>query len=72
MTAQERLQIALNILARVGIDGDLQGEYAKAIAGVNQFDSMQAMQSQIPPPTDMMGQGQTPTPLGEEQTPPML
>ena len=76
MTAEERYKVALNILARVGVDGDLIGEYGKAMAGYNSFESMQAM----PPPPPMgamenMGQTmpqETPTPLGEEQTPQML
>jgi hypothetical protein len=48
MTAQERYKIALNILARVGINGDLQGEFAKAMSVLHGMDSMSAIQPTIP------------------------
>jgi hypothetical protein len=52
MTAQERLKIAENIVARVGLDGDIMGEFARAMAGLNEFDSFQQM---APPPQQPMG-----------------
>ena len=52
MTAQERLKIAENIVARVGLDGNIMGEFAKAMAGLNEFDSFQQM---APPPQQPMG-----------------
>ena len=74
MTAEERYKVALNIVARVGIDGDVLGEYSKALSSLNSFESLQAM---TPPMGAMENMGQpmpqeTPTPLGEEQTPQML
>ena len=35
MNAKERLTIFENIVARVGIDGDVLGEYSKAMSGIN-------------------------------------
>ena len=76
MTAEERYKVALNIVARVGIDGDVLGEYSKALSSLNSFESMQAMTP--PPPMGTMENNfhtmpqETPTPLGEEQTPQML
>ena len=49
MTAQERYNIALNIISRVGIDGDLMGEYGKAMAQINRYNTMQDMQPVISP-----------------------
>ena len=64
MTAQERYRIALNILSRVGIDGDLQGEFAKAMATLHGFESMNDM---APPPMDatMPREGME-QPMGQE------
>lgn len=49
-TASERYKIALNILSRVGIDGNLHDEYAKAMSGINRFDSYNQMQANAPMP----------------------
>ncbi len=44
-TAKERYQIALNVLARTGLNGDFLGEYSKAISTLNGFQTMQDMQN---------------------------
>lgn len=46
MTAEERYNIALNIFARVGVDGDVIGEFAKAMSRLNAFSTMEEMQTQ--------------------------
>jgi hypothetical protein len=50
-TAQDRLKILQNIVAKVGLDGDLVGEYSRAMSMLNGFNSYQAMQ---PPPMPPM------------------
>ena len=47
MNARERLTIFENVIARVGIDGDVLGEYSKAMARMNGFQSAMEM---TPPP----------------------
>ena len=68
-TATENFKIALNVLARVGVDGDLIGEYSKAMATLHGMDTYNQMQAQIPPP---MPQNNTPpqgnNPLAGEST----
>jgi hypothetical protein len=55
-TATERYKIALNILARVGIDGNLHDEYARAMStlhGLQTYNEMnvpQTPQDIISPP----------------------
>lgn len=46
-TAKERRDIFYNVLARVGMNGDVLGEYAKAMSGLNGMESL----SNIAPPT---------------------
>jgi hypothetical protein len=82
MNATERLKVIQNVVAKVGIDGDLVGEMSKAMSMLNRFDSYQAMQP--PPmaqiiPTDNAGgiisqeptQGMPPEQSGLNQ-PPMM
>lgn len=47
--ARERLKIFENILARVGADGDVLGEYAKAVSTLNGFQSYTEMNPPLPP-----------------------
>lgn len=47
--ARERLKIFENILARVGADGDVLGEYAKAVSTLNGFQSYTEMNPPSPP-----------------------
>jgi hypothetical protein len=58
-SAKERLTIFENIVARVGMDGDLPSEYSKAMSTLNGFNTYQAMQPppvpQITPPIDAGG-----------------
>lgn len=66
MTSEDRYKVALNIVARVGIDGNVLGEYAKAMAGLNSFESMQDMPP--PPPMNAMQGMEQPMPQeGMEQ-----
>lgn len=51
MRASERYRVALNILAKVGLDGDLQGEYARTMASLHGLESFNAMQTQMPAQT---------------------
>ena len=50
MTNQEQYKIALNILARVGIDGNLQEEHARAISALNGYQSLMEMTPPMPIP----------------------
>lgn len=52
--AKERLTVFENIIARVGLDGDVIGEYAKALSAINGMQTM----SEIAPPPIMPPQGQ--------------
>jgi hypothetical protein len=54
MTAEERYNIALNIVARVGIEGDVIGEFSKAMSRLNAFSTMNGMEAQ--PIVPMTGQ----------------
>jgi hypothetical protein len=47
MKASDKLAIFENVLARVGMEGDILREYHKAISSLNGFTSYQEMQ---PPP----------------------
>ena len=82
MNATERLKVIHNIIARVGIDGDIPTEMGKAMSMLNGFDSYQAMQPPPMPeitPTDNTGgiisqestQGMPPDQSGLNQ-PPMM
>ena len=42
-SAKERLKVFENIIARVGLDGDVLGEYAKAVSTLNGFQSYTEM-----------------------------
>jgi len=78
MSAKDDYKIALNILARVGINSpDFVKEYAKAKATLHAFDSMDMLQGQMmpqnspnnaisAPPTDQAGQSTTQEPLGAQ------
>ena len=77
MSATEDLKIALNVLSRVGLDGDLMGEYAKAKAMTHGLDSYNALQAQqamtqqpVMPPTAPTGQA-IPPQENMAETPPM-
>ena len=81
MTAQERLSVLHNIIAKVGVDGDLAGEFSKAMSMLNGFNSYQAINPPVPQitPTDNTGgiispeMGQSmPTEQGGLNTPPIV
>ena len=64
-SAKERLKIFENVIARVGLDGDVLGEYSKAMSALNGLETYTAMN---PPP---MPAGtpieSNPTPLGQNE-----
>ena len=62
-TAKERLAIFENILARVGVDGDVLGEYSKALSTLNGMQTFQEMQPPIPNAQNIAPQGQN-EPMG--------
>ena len=51
MNNKDRLRIFENIIGRVGIDGDVLGEYGKAMSTLNGLQTMAEMtpQTSIPP-----------------------
>jgi hypothetical protein len=55
-TAQEQYRIAQNILARVGIDGNLISEHAKAMATLHGMQTMNEMNVPQSPQATMSGQ----------------
>ncbi len=62
MNSQEKLTVFENVLARVGLNGDVIGEYHKAISSLNGFKAYQEMQppaAQMPMDNLMQNQGQT-------------
>ena len=83
MTSKERLAIFENILAKVGIDGDVLGEYTRTLAMMNGLNSMKDVQNMqnlpVQPPLGAVSPTNTP-PVGmstpQEQlpaeTPPMM
>jgi hypothetical protein len=74
MSAKDDYSVALNILAKTGISGDLMGEFAKAKAMLNGFNSFQA--TQPPPPVPQVADPNLPPtnslqPSGDPNSPPM-
>jgi len=63
MRANDKLAIFENVLARVGLDGDVLGEYHKAISSLNGFQSMQQIQP-IPMPQNPSVPPQNPNETG--------
>lgn len=57
-TAKERLAILENIIARVGIDGNVTGEFAKAMSQLNGLQTY----TELNPP--QMPQGTISSPMG--------
>ena len=72
-SARERRDIMYNIIGRVGLDGDVLGEYAKAlrtINGMKTYNELNPPQAPIVPPQPtnqpLSGQGDTTmSPLGD-------
>jgi len=57
-TAKERRDIMYNVIARVGLDGDVLGEYAKAINTLNNLQTFNEMNPPMPqnlPPEQPLG-----------------
>jgi hypothetical protein len=56
-SASERLKIFENIISKVGLDGDVLGEYSKAMSMLNGLQTMNEMNPPMPPPqAQPMGQ----------------
>ena len=47
--AKDRLKIFENVIARVGLDGDVLGEYSKAMSSLNGLETYTAMNPPQPP-----------------------
>jgi len=57
-TAKERRDIFYNVIARVGLDGDVMGEYSKAMNALNNLKTYNEMNPPIPqnlPPEGGLG-----------------
>lgn len=71
-SAQERLKVFENIIARVGLDGDVIGEYAKAMSTLNGLQTQMEMTPPMPPQPQTGGsqplspQNGTMSPLGDQ------
>lgn len=53
-STQDKLKIFENVLARIGLGGDVLSEYTKALSALNGLDTMSQMQPPMPstPTTD--------------------
>ena len=69
-SASERYKIALNILARVGIDGNLHDEYARAMSTLNGLQTYNELNPPAPP-VQNMAQGTQNAPVMEGNSPEM-
>jgi hypothetical protein len=65
-SATERLKIFENIIARVGLDGDVLGEYSKAMSMINGMQTY----NELNPPQNMASVAPQ-TALNDTQLPPM-
>lgn len=72
MSAQEDFKIALNILARVGISGDVIGEFAKAKAQLHMMDSANQLNAQNLLPSALTQPPQPQTPQGGTMEPQIM
>jgi len=59
-SAKERLKIFENVVARVGLDGDVLGEYSKAMSALNGLQTYSELNPPQPPLQDV---GQPPPPV---------
>ena len=57
-TSRERLAIIENVIARIGLDGDVLGEYSRAMSALNNLQTFNEMNPPIPqnlPPEGSVG-----------------
>lgn len=66
--AKERLRVLENVMARVGLGGDVLSEYSKALSTMSGLDSMAELNTPPLPPTAMGTEAQTPP--SDTQIPP--
>ena len=71
-SAAERLKIIENVIARVGLDGDVLGEYSRAMSALNNLQTFNEMNPPIPqnlPPEQPMSspQGELLPPKGQNE-----
>ena len=71
-TSRERLAIIENVIARVGLDGDVLGEYSRAMSALNNLQTFSEMNPPVPqnlPPEQPMGspQGELLPPKGQNE-----
>jgi len=72
-TAKERRDIMYNVIARVGLDGDVLGEYSKAMSSLNKLKTYNEL-NPPQPTTPTIGQNivnQPQTPQNDTTLPPM-
>jgi hypothetical protein len=70
VNATDRFKILLNIIAKVGIEGDVIGELSRTMAGLNGMESMTAMQAQQPMPPQMPNEAVSAPMSGQETVTP--
>lgn len=73
--ARERLTVLENVMARVGLGGDVLSEYSKALSTMSGLDSMAELNTPPMPTTSPITQAQTPssdTQIPPEQIPPTV
>ena len=58
--AKERLKIFENVISRIGVDGDVLGEYSKALSMLNGLQTHQEMSPPPMPPQAPIQQGAPP------------
>jgi len=74
-TAKERLSILENVIARVGLDGNVLEEYSKAMSTLNGLQTQMEMNPPMPPQPQMgaseplSSQNGTMSPLGDQGLP---
>ena len=61
-TARERRDIFYNIIARVGMDGDVLGEFSKAMSTLNGMQTYNELNPPQPPNMPPEQSGMPPTP----------
>jgi hypothetical protein len=63
-SAKERLAVLENVIARVGLDGDVLGEYSKAMSSLNGLQTYEEM-NPVMPPLSNQGEGVGTPPIAD-------
>ena len=64
-TARERRDIFYNIIARVGMDGDVLGEFSKAMSTLNGMQTYNELNPPMPPDLPPEQSGMPPAPTSQ-------